>query len=143
MTGLWIALSLLGSSAVSPVTLPMGSPSSRTSLPLGRCEVPVRSVAELRRHMQQTRTNRVLFFASWCGDCRAHVVAAGPQRTLLVGTFDAPGPLTAALQRVQPRAPCRLNGGVAEALGVTAVPALWGQKSDGGWVPLALTDLER
>ena len=124
--GAWLLSGLLAVAAApsgAPVSLP----------PPGRCELGVATQAALRHHMRQVQAQRVVFFSSWCSGCREHVLQGGPGGTLLLGTFDAPARLTAALQRLLPLGHCRLDAGVARALHVDAVPAVRWLQPDGSF----------
>ena len=64
----------------------------------------------------------LVFFASWCGECAEHLRSL-PPGAVVVAAFDERGTAEAALGKLGIQAPCYTDAGVAERLGVKAVPA--------------------
>lgn len=89
------------------------------------------TLADLEAIVRHTGRTRVVFFATWCAPCRAHVRAADAN-TVLVGAFDDLDRLNRALEQVDPLVPCVAERGIAAALGVKGVPALM-ERTENGW----------
>lgn len=66
---------------------------------------------------------RVVFFASWCGDCQAHLPGDRPQSTLYIATFDERPAAEAVANKLLPSGRCYVDQGIAAALGIKGVPA--------------------
>jgi hypothetical protein len=65
---------------------------------------------------------KLIFFASWCGECLHHMQAKQTKNTLLIATFDEKDAVEQVIQKLRPNAPCYLDDGVAAKLGVNGVP---------------------
>ena len=66
---------------------------------------------------------KLVFFASWCAACKEHLTAKPQGPTLLVGVFDKRERLEEVVQALGVKTECYTDDGVADALGVSALPA--------------------
>ena len=91
--------------------------------PLAHAEVcPKLSPSALSGLVKERGPLKLIFFASWCGECLHHMRATQTKNTLLIATFDEKDAVEQVIQKLRPNAPCYLDDGVAAKLGVNGVP---------------------
>lgn len=91
--------------------------------PLARADVcPKLSSSALSGLVKERGPLKLIFFASWCGECLHHIRATHTKNTLLIATFDEKDAVEQVIQKLRPNAPCYLDDGVAEKLGINGVP---------------------
>lgn len=86
-------------------------------------DCPPMTMEEYRARYAAAPPPRLVFFSSWCGDCKEHLVAKHPPGTLFVATFDEKERAERAMAAFQPDGKCVLDSGIAKAFGVKVVPA--------------------
>jgi len=64
----------------------------------------------------------LVFFASWCTACKAHLTAHHSGHTVLIGSFDKAERLEQVIRVLKPNAPCYLDDGITAALGIASLP---------------------
>lgn len=76
---------------------------------------------------------KVVFFASWCSACKPHLTETPVGPTILVGAFDKRERLEQVIQALGVKTECYTDDGVADALGINALPATvsYGVKTGG------------
>lgn len=67
---------------------------------------------------------KVQFFASWCIECIRHIRESPSQGAIFIATFDEQTSAEKVFRQLGGRAPCFTDDGIAEALGVKAVPSV-------------------
>ncbi len=65
----------------------------------------------------------LVFFASWCAACKEHLTETPRGPTLLIGVFDKRERLEEVVQTLGVKTECYTDDGVADELGVSALPA--------------------
>ena len=91
--------------------------------PLANAEIcPKLSPSALSDLVKERGPLKLIFFASWCGECLHHMRATHPKNTLLIATFDEKDAVEKVIQKFRPTALCYLDDGVAEKLGINGVP---------------------
>ncbi len=65
---------------------------------------------------------KIVFFASWCAACKEHLTEKTTGPTILVGAFDKRERLEEVIQVLGVKTECYTDDGVADALGVNALP---------------------
>lgn len=65
----------------------------------------------------------VVFFASWCAECREHLEKAKAPNAIVVATFDEKDAAEKVVAKLGVKAPCFVDDGLAKELGVKSVPA--------------------
>ncbi len=65
---------------------------------------------------------KLVFFASWCGECRSHIVAADPKTDVLIAAFDEQKAAERVLARLELNVTCFTDQGLTSAFGVRSVP---------------------
>lgn len=83
---------------------------------------PPLALAELSQHLRSQADTQIVFFASWCGDCRANLSKPYPDSTLFVAAFDEPDAAAQVIERFRPGAKCFTSRGIAEHYGVKSLP---------------------
>lgn len=66
---------------------------------------------------------KLVFFASWCGECLTHLRQAQDKNTLLIAAFDEKKAAERVIAKLAPRSECYLDDGLAAAFKVDGVPA--------------------
>ncbi|MEN9836088.1 MAG: hypothetical protein RL011_2281 [Pseudomonadota bacterium] len=66
---------------------------------------------------------KLVFFASWCGECLSHLRNAQGKNTLLIATFDEKLAAERVIAKLAPKSECYLDDGLASFFKVEAVPA--------------------
>ena len=93
--------------------------------PLAHAEIcPKISPSALATLVKERGPLKLIFFASWCGECMHHIRATQPKNTLLIATFDEKDAVEPVIQKFGPNAPCYFDDGVAAKLGVNSVPKI-------------------
>ena len=91
--------------------------------PFAHAEIcPKLSPSALSGLVKERGPLKLIFFASWCGECLHHMQAKQTKNTLLIATFDEKDAVEQVIQKLRPNAPCYLDDGVAAKLGVNGVP---------------------
>lgn len=83
---------------------------------------PPLQLEQLGQHLRPKSETQIVFFASWCGDCRVSLSKSYPDGTLFVAAFDDPSAAAQVIARFRPGATCFTSDGIAEHYGVKALP---------------------
>lgn len=65
----------------------------------------------------------LVFFASWCSDCKRSLLQPRPAGSVAIATFDEKDAAEAVIAALGVQLPCYLDDGVAADFGVKSVPA--------------------
>lgn len=66
---------------------------------------------------------KLVFFASWCGECLTHLRQAQDKNTLLIAAFDEKKAAERVIAKLAPRSECYFDDGLAAAFKIDGVPA--------------------
>jgi hypothetical protein len=116
----WAVLLALVTCAAPLAPLQRRAPAASDAFDSVRPACVAVDLPQLLSHLRLANKTQVLFFSTWCAECEHHL--AEPQ-SLLVGVFDTPQQVQAALDRAHYAGPCLLDGGAAASLGLATVPA--------------------
>ena len=67
---------------------------------------------------------RLIFFASWCGECQKNLTTSQPPGTLFIAAFDERQAAEKVANKMGLSSPCYLDDGVAEKLEINGVPSV-------------------
>lgn len=85
---------------------------------------PTLSPAQLKDHLRREGDTKIVFFASWCSDCRENLGQEQPPGTLFVAAFDEREAAEKVIARFRPSATCFTSDALAEQFGVKSLPAV-------------------
>jgi len=89
-----------------------------------RADCPPLTRSGLDAYLKQHGPTEVHFFASWCVECARHIRDSKSQGSVFIATFDERPSAEKAFAKLGGKAPCFTDDGIAEALGVKAVPSV-------------------
>ena len=102
---------------------------------------PDLDVFGLKSLVATRKVTPVIFFASWCSECAAHLRQTLAPGTLLIATFDERHAAEAVVKQFAVTAPCYLDHGIAGVYRVKSVPmTLW---LDHAGVPASLAPVQK
>jgi hypothetical protein len=78
--------------------------------------------SELVKLARQRGPLKLVFFASWCGECLHHLQAANGKNTLLIATFDEKPAVERVIRKIAPNSDCFTDDGLSTLFKVEAVP---------------------
>lgn len=78
----------------------------------------------LDAYLKKHGPTEVHFFASWCVECVRHIREASAQGSIFIATFDERPSAEKVFAKLGGKAPCFTDDGIAESLGVKAVPSV-------------------
>lgn len=78
--------------------------------------------SQLHKLVANADATELVFFASWCGDCRSHLTKPHHGATLLVAAFDEKPLAEKTLDALKVATRCVFDVGIAEHYGVKFVP---------------------
>lgn len=85
---------------------------------------PELASADLQQHLRQDGDTKIVFFASWCSDCRENLGKEQPPGTLFVAAFDERAAAEKVMTRFRPGATCFTSDALAERFGVKSLPSV-------------------
>ena len=78
---------------------------------------------DLSKHLRPNGDTKIIFFASWCADCRESLVKPQPEGSIFISAFDERSAAEQAIARFRPQAVCFTGEGIAERYGINYLPA--------------------
>lgn len=84
---------------------------------------PEVDMAKLSAELKGKGDVNIVFFASWCSSCAPSLEGKQPDNTIYVAAFDERTAAEAVAAKFGLTKPCYTDKGVAELLGVKALPA--------------------
>ncbi len=77
---------------------------------------------ELIKLARQRGPLKLVFFASWCGECLHHLKTANGKNTILIATFDEKPAVERVIRKLAPKSDCFTDEGLSTFFKVEAVP---------------------
>jgi hypothetical protein len=65
---------------------------------------------------------KLIFFASWCGECRSHLLTSDPSADILIAAFDEQSTAEQVVSRLKIKTPCYSDQGLTAHFHVRSVP---------------------
>lgn len=85
---------------------------------------PVVTPKDLPQYLRRTGDTKIVFFASWCADCRDSLAVSHPDGTLFISAFDEKAAAEKVINRFRPSAACFTGDGIAEHYRIKYLPAV-------------------
>jgi thiol-disulfide isomerase/thioredoxin len=85
---------------------------------------PTLAPAQLKDHLRPEGDTKLVFFASWCSDCRESLGKEQPPGTLFIAAFDEREAAEKVIARFRPDATCFTSDAIAEQFRVKSLPAV-------------------
>ena len=89
-----------------------------------KADCPPLTRSGLDAYLKQHGPLKVHFFASWCVECARHIREAPSRGVIFIATFDERPSAEKVYAKLGGKAPCFTDDGIADALGVKAVPTV-------------------
>ena len=89
-----------------------------------KADCPPLTRSGLDAYLKSHGPTQVHFFASWCVECVRHIRESPSQGAIFIAAFDERSSAEKVFSQLGGKAPCFTDDGIAEALGVKAVPSV-------------------
>ena len=97
--------------------------SSLLTFTLANADCPPLSSELLNELVKKSGSKRLVFFSTWCSECKDHVKRVPSAGTLFIAAFDKAERAEAALRKLGRTEPCYVDNGLTKKFGINVVPA--------------------